>query len=208
MRVKYMFIICILSFLIGCSSSGGGGTDTGTGSLSQEEAEAIAMQLVGGAVGGAFPSSSAKQPSAAPGAPSAPAVPCENLPINISTDINVSCAYGGYIHALGSATGYVNSCGSAFISIGVTETINDCILVDGGLTFNGDPYISAVATFTFLNGVPATQQNISIGGGVKWGTTPADSCQIDLSTIFNFNSGYSETTGTICGRSIDIVINF
>ena len=200
MRIKYIcslfviIIICILSFLIGC----GGGTDTATGSLSQEEVEAIASQLVGGAVSGMG------NPSAAPGAQSAPATACTTYPINISANVHADCPVGGYINVTGGATGSINTCGPTYIAISLTETIHDCTCVSDGVTINGDPYISAVATFTFLDGLPATRQDIHISGGIKWGTTPAESCQIDLQTNFDYFSGTSETTGTICGRSVHI----
>jgi hypothetical protein len=131
------------------------------------------------------------------------AAPCVTVPINISVNQRTTCTAGGYITVLGGATGSVSSCGSGIIQIELVESIVNWQCV-GGWIVNGDPYVSLVATFTFLNGAPATRQDMTINGGFKWGTAAAESCQIHLNTNFDLNAGSSRTTGTVCGYSVNI----
>lgn len=131
------------------------------------------------------------------------AASCETVLINISVNHRTTCTAGGYITVLGGATGSLSSCGSGIIQIQLVESIVNWQCV-GGWIVNGDPYVSLVATFTFLNGAPATRQDMTINGGFKWGTAAAESCQIHLNTNFDLNAGSSRTTGTACGYSVDI----
>lgn len=131
------------------------------------------------------------------------AAPCVPVQLNINVNSRTTCTAGGYITVLGGLTGSINSCGTGIMQLQLIESIVDWRCV-GGWVVNGDPYISLVATFTFLNGSPATRQDMTINGGFKWGTSAAESCQIHLNTNFDLNAGSSRTTGTICGRSVDL----
>jgi len=128
---------------------------------------------------------------------------CVNTLINESVNSRTNCTAGGYITVVGGMTGTVNSCGSAYLSIQLTESIVNwqCI---GGWIVNGDPNLSLVATFTFLNGAPATRQDMTISGGFSWTGTSSGSCQVYLHTNFDLNNGSSTTTGTVCGHPISI----
>ena len=128
---------------------------------------------------------------------------CVSVPINESANTRSNCTAGGYITVVGGMTGTVNSCGSAYISVQLTESIVNwqCI---GGWTVNGDPNLSLVSTFTFLNGAPATRQDMTISGGFSWTGTPSGNCQVYLHTNFDLNGGSSTTTGTVCGYPISI----
>jgi hypothetical protein len=128
---------------------------------------------------------------------------CDNVPINISANTRTNCTAGGYITVVGGMTGTVSTCGNAYISIQLTESIVNwqCI---GGWIVNGAPDISLVATFTFLNGAPATRQDMTISGAFSWTGTDSGSCQVDLHTNFDINGGSSTTTGTVCGHPISI----
>jgi hypothetical protein len=124
------------------------------------------------------------------------------VPINISIDSTQPCNSGGAMKATGRITGSVSDTGTAFISFSVIETITDWSC-ESPLTINGDPYISLTGTFSFLNGQPATTQHMGINGGIKWGTSSVQSCQVHLDTNFDRN-GTGHTTGTVCGQSVDV----
>lgn len=122
--------------------------------------------------------------------------------INQAISASRTCTSGGRMAVTGNISGTINSTGSGVIQISATETITDWSC-QSPLIINGDPYISLTGTFSFLNGAPATQQHIGISGGIKWGTSSAQSCQVSLSTDFN-RDGTGHTTGTVCGQSIDV----
>lgn len=127
-----------------------------------------------------------------------------NALVNYSFSGRTNCTAGGYIEISGRLSGSISDQGSGMLQISATETITDwrCI---GGNVINGDPYISLAGTFSFLNWAPATTQTISIGGGFKWGTSAAESCQIRLTINFpTAGSGSTSVSGTICGRNVNI----
>jgi hypothetical protein len=125
------------------------------------------------------------------------------LLINQSISATRTCQSGGRIAVTGSITGGLNdNTGTGVILIDARETITDWSCLSP-LIINGDPYISLTGTFSFINFQPATQQHIGITGGIKWGTSSAQSCQVSLDTNFN-RDGTGRTTGSVCGHSIDI----
>ena len=63
-------------------------------------------------------------------------------------------------------------------------------------------FSSLTGTFSFLNGVPSTQQSMSISGGFKWGTTAAESCQISMAIAF-YTDGSGTITGSVCGYAVN-----
>jgi hypothetical protein len=113
-----------------------------------------------------------------------------------------SCTAGGTIAVTGNISGSISNTGTGLIQISATETITDWMCLPP-LVVNGDPYISLVGTFSFLNGFPATQQHVGISGGIKWTGDGAGSCQIQLDTNFNGN-GSGHTTGVVCGHAVDV----
>ncbi len=122
--------------------------------------------------------------------------------INQAISASRTCTAGGAIRVTGNINGTINSTGTGLIQISATETITDWACLPP-LLVNGDPYISLVGTFSFVNGAPGTQQHVGISGGVKWTGDGAGSCQIQLSTDFARN-GTGHTTGTVCGHAIDV----
>jgi hypothetical protein len=129
------------------------------------------------------------------------------VPINQSIDFAQTCNSGGTMKSTGRITGSVSDSGTSFISFSVIETVTDWSC-QTPLIINGDPYISVTGTFSFLNGVPATQQHIGVNGGIKWGTSSVQSCQIHLDTNFSNNNKTGHTTGTVCGHTIDATYSY
>lgn len=177
----------------GSSSSGGGGDG-----LSENQAIALSEQISGVAVN----AMNNMDVNASVGEASK-SVQCNpdtgTCTYNIPLSWRQNCTAGGAIEISGSITGTTTD-GSGFLQIGATETITDWQCITGYI-INGDPYISLSGTFTFMGGVPSTQQSMTITGGFKWGTTAAESCQIYIS--INFNSGGGGTmSGTVCGYSV------
>lgn len=208
-----LFLVSILSFLIGC---GGGGSDPSQRSLSQGQAESFANHI-SSSLYVAFrsmqstvsekaiviePDSSDKH---AIQENTIESIQCNNTSCTVYWPINqtiATCTVGGRISVSGDITGSISSNGTGLLQIHLIETISDWSCITG-FVINGDPYLSLTGTFSFFNGAPSSQQSIRMSGGIKWGTTAADSCQISLTTNFNSN-GSGTTNGTICGRSINI----
>lgn len=164
-----------------------------TSSMQQWESDAIATDITS-ALGDAFNNMTVS--SAGVGEKSA------NVMVNVSTSYTLNCTAGGHITVNGSGSGSFNDSGTGMVSVSATETISDWACVSGKI-INGDPYVSAVGTFSFINGQPATQQTVSVTGGFKWGLTALESCQIYLT--FNFptaTSGTSSVSGTVCGNTV------
>lgn len=122
--------------------------------------------------------------------------------VNQSITASRSCTAGGNINVTGGISGTMNNPGTSLLLINATETISDW-RCQPPLVINGDPYISLSGQFSFINMQPSTQQHVTINGGIKWGTSAAQSCQIHLDTNFN-RSGGGHTTGTVCGHTVDI----
>jgi hypothetical protein len=208
-------LVVSLSFIAAC----GGGTSSSAvdaGAMSANQADAFAKSLSMAAVGSMGSSSFLRAEGAAEGltAPeqqqglallnAAGLVSCTPTSCMINQPISArrTCVTGGAINVTGNISGSISNTGSGVILISATETISDWSCLPP-LMINGDPYISLTGTFSFLNGVPATQQHVGIHGGVKWGTAAAESCQISLDTNFN-RDGTGRTTGTVCSHTIDV----
>lgn len=121
--------------------------------------------------------------------------------INVNVGSTTNCTAGGSIHVLGSLTGSLDNNGTGVLQLQVTETILDwqCI---GSYVINGDPDISAAGTFSFLNGQQSSMAQIDFGGGFKWGTTAAESCQMNLTMLFN-PDGTGTVSGTVCNAQVN-----
>lgn len=209
-------LVVSIGLVSGCGGGSSGDGTPAVDSLSSAQAEAFARSLSLAATSsmgsGAFIRGSEPmgieetevQQAAIQAPRPASSVSCTPTSCVINQPIAATrtCTAGGRIAVTGNISGTISSSGTGVIQISATETISDWMCLPP-LVINGDPYISLTGTFSFVNGVPATQQHVGINGGIKWGTTAAASCQIHLDTNFN-RDGSGRTTGTVCGHTIDI----
>ena len=185
-----------------CSSPGL--TDS-SGGISSADAAIIAMQFSKALSSGAL----AAHPSLAPASQGSGTVASQSsmsaMPaVNVQVSQRTNCAAGGYINVIGSMTGSISDTGTGALLFGVTETIHDWQCY-GGFVFNGDPYLSAAGTFSFLSGVLSSPASISMGGGFKWTGNGGGSCTLQLTTLVYAN-GNGHTSGQVCGRQVDVSI--
>lgn len=124
----------------------------------------------------------------------------ERTLVNVSVSQRTNCTAGGNINVLGSMTGSLDDHGTGVLTTQVTETINSwqCI---GGFVMDGDPYLSAAGTFSFLNGVQSSPATIDFGGGFKWSGNGSGSCNILLSMLLYAN-GSGTLSGTACNYQV------
>ncbi len=215
-RFRYCLgLICSLAIISGCGG-GGSSSSVNTNSMSSSQSDAFATSVSRTATSSMSSAAFAKEPSY-----SAELFPAElqvddglskslysvtctqtSCLINQALAATRTCTSGGTMRVSGNISGTISSSGSGTILISATETISDWSCLPP-LVINGDPYISLSGTFSFLNGVPATQQHVGMSGGIKWGTSSVQSCQIHLDTNFN-RDGTGRTTGTVCGNSVDV----
>lgn len=204
MRIMRVFgvvaAVAVMATWAGCggSSSSGGGGD----GLTENQAIALSEQISGVAVNAMNSSYANASANADLGAAAMKGVVCNEAgcTINIPIDYGQNCTAGGRIAVTGSITGSTSSNGTGVINMQATETITDWQCITGYI-INGDPYISLVGTFSFINAAPATRQDMTISGGFKWGTTAEESCQISLSINFG-NDGSATISGTVCGYPV------
>ena len=160
--------------------------------MSEQGANAFAEQM-GRAFGNGM--SSANPAALAPpeGGPAA-------VPINVQITSRTNCTAGGRMEVSGSLTGSISNTGSGILLLQVLQTVTDweCI---GGLVINGDPYLSITGQMSFLGGAMSSAATFRFGGGIKWGTTAAESIQVNLTAIVNPN-GSGTISGTIGGYSV------
>ncbi len=187
------FLLLLLT-LAACSDLTG--TDD-EDSFTQGEADAFAGQVARAFSNGMGGMATAPGGAAAPSA-AGPAA----APVRVQLQHRTNCTAGGHIEVSGNLTGSVDDTGSGALFLQVLETITDwrCI---GGRVLNGDPYLSAAGTFTFLNGAQSGTASISFGGGFKWGATAAESCQMRLTMLFHPDHT-GRLSGQVCGRSVDV----
>lgn len=205
-------VVLTLFFALSLASCGGGGSDdSGTGGMSQGEAEAFSAQISRAAAYASPRMAYTEAPDSEPALPEVTetrdlledrSVQCTQTSCTIYQPFSATtnCTAGGRIVVSGDISGTMNSSGTGLIQIQATETITDWRCITGHV-INGDPYISLTGTFSYVNGSPGTQQTVSLSGGFKWGTTAAQSCQIQLRTNFNSN-GQGTTSGVVCGRTV------
>lgn len=198
--MRKTFVVSLAAVLAACSSTGDSTGPGNSSGMSQAQAEAFAGQ-VARALGNGLDNTSLNVASGqrifAPPAPG----PIAPTLVNVSVEQRTNCTAGGYIQVLGNMTGNISDQGSGALLLQVTETISDwrCI---GNLVINGDPYVSAAGTFTFLNGNLNSPASVSIGGGFKWGTGSAQSCQMQL-TMLAYSDGTGRVSGQVCGHSVN-----
>jgi len=121
--------------------------------------------------------------------------------VNVNVQTRTNCTAGGYIEVAGSMTGSISDQGTGALLLQVLETISDWRCV-GSYVVNGDPYISAAGTFSFLNGNLSEPASISVGGGFKWGGTAAQSCQMQM-TVLAYSNGTGRYSGTVCNHAVN-----
>jgi hypothetical protein len=167
-------------------------------SFTQSDANAMATNL-GNAVIDGMNASHAKRPGEAQ----------PDVLVNAQVDDTANCARGGYLHVLGAMTGSLDNNGSGVLSMQLTESIVACAMAaaDGNtVTVDGDPYLSAVGTFSYLNGAPSSTQHVHFGGGFRWSFTSgaSGSCSVSLD-LYLPNNTSSQTTlsGTVCNFSVN-----
>ena len=196
--------------LASCGGGGGGGSDSSnSGGMSVTQAANFAKSISLAATS-SMSGSAAKEISLSEAIVPAEGQQHESLEktslasvmINQAISASRTCTIGGALKVLGNISGSINDTGTGLILISATETISDW-KCEVPLIINGDPYVSLSGQFSYVNGVPSTQQHLTINGGFKWGTSAAESCQIHLDTNFNRNGG-GRTTGTVCSQTVDI----
>jgi len=200
----------------GCGASDLTGSSTPKG-LSQSQANSFATQIMTGFSNGmnqAHPQRApvgtlVPVPMAVDGITMGPRPFADGLPPGISaTLVNVSvvqrtnCTAGGYFNVTGSMTGSLDDHGTGVLSLQVTETVNSwqCI---GGYIMDGDPYVSAAGTFSFLNGQQSSAASISFGGGVRWAGNGSGSCSVQMTALFNPDQS-GHMSGQLCGQQVNI----
>lgn len=211
-----LVLIFSLAIFSGCGgSSVGSGSSAGSNSMTSDQAQSFATSVSRTATS-SMQDTAFKEPSYSASlfpaeqqtedglSKSLYAITCTQTSCLINQAISATrnCTSGGSMRVSGNLSGTISSSGSGTILIDAIETITDWSCLPP-LVINGDPYISLAGTFSFLNGVPATQQHVSINGGIKWGSSSLQTCQVHLSTDFNRN-GTGRTTGTVCGININV----
>ncbi|MDA1081638.1 MAG: hypothetical protein O2973_08155 [Gemmatimonadetes bacterium] len=174
-------------------------TDGDSGGISSADAAVIAKQFAEGMSNGV----SNLQPGLAASAlrENGPGR-VSNLLVNVPISQRTNCTAGGNINVSGSMTGSISDEGTGALLLGMTETITDWACV-GGYVFNGDPYLSAAGTFSFLSGVLSSPASISMGGAIKWTGNGGGSCTMQLTTLV-YSNGTGRTSGHVCGQSVDV----
>ena len=189
--------------LVGLTACAATGLTDTKGGISSSDAAVIATQFSKAMGNGALAAHTALAPAGlgARGASSLSAANAMPL-VNVQISQRTNCAAGGYINVSGSLTGSISNNGTGALSFGVTETINDwqCF---GAFIFNGDPYLSAAGTFSFLSGVLSSPASISMGGGFKWTGNGGGSCTLQLTALV-YSNGTGHTSGQVCGQQVDV----
>jgi hypothetical protein len=188
-------LVAALAVTAGCGSDDGTGPGSG---ISDSQASMLASHFVNAAVGGlnAGPSGDVAM----------------FTPIAVSEQYfhRVSCPLFGRTEVSGSISGSFDSeTGSGSLWMQWLLTATDCTFSSnaGDLVVNGDPYLSLTGTFTFLNGAPATQQTLRLGGALRWDYQNGGSgfCAFNLTiNLSTAGSGTTTVSGTVCGRQVNL----
>lgn len=197
--------VLVLVAAAGCNASSLTGTSTPKG-LSQSQVSTFVQQM-----GKAFSNGmQGAHPQLAPAAILRPAskVFASTYPprisatlVNVSVQQRTTCTAGGYISVTGSMTGSISNTGTGVLFLQVTETINSWACI-GGFVMDGDPYLSAAGSFSFLNGQQSSAASISFGGGFRWTGNGGGSCQLNLTMLF-YPDGTGHLSGVACGMGVN-----
>jgi hypothetical protein len=183
--VRAPFVLAVaLAFTLGCGDE----TTEPSSAVSEEAAAALADQLLSASV------NTLDSPS-----PSLAA----SVPINVQFSNGSSCPGGGNINVSGNLTGsFDTDTGSGSAWLQVLETVTDCTVTANGVNYvaNGNPYLSMTGSFTWLNGAPATQQTLRIGGALD---INGRFCAITLTILYSTTGGSNSISGTVCGVGVN-----
>ena len=187
--------------LAGCSDG------TGPDGISDSDAQLIASEVVSTSIG-ALNSGTA---AAAVQGFDALAASASSVPVALRFDYShtESCPLFGRIGVTGTMSGSMDSeTGDGVLWIQVTETLTDCTFAsqNGDLVINGAPSITLTGNFTFLGGVPATTQSLTLSGGFRWQFDEGNSTFCALSLTMNISYGGTASTtvsGTVCGHPVN-----
>ncbi len=187
--------------LAGCSGG------TGPDGISDNDAQLIAAEVVSTSIG-------ALNSGTAAGAVQgfdALAASASSVPVALRFDYShtESCPLFGRIGVTGVMSGSMDSqTGDGVLWLQVTETLTDCTFdsQNGDLVINGAPSITLTGNFTFLGGVPATTQSLTLSGGFRWQFDEGNSSFCALSLTMNIaygGTGSTTVSGTVCGYSVN-----
>ena len=187
--------------LVGCSVSDIAGSGDGADQPSGAQASAFAEQFASAFSNGLSNVSASMAPRLS-SAPAASVGKAALVPINQQVTGRTNCTSGGRIEVNGSLTGNIDQNGSGILLLQVLETITDWRCIPP-FVINGDPYLSAAGSIPFLNGQMSSAATFNFGGGFKWGTSAADSFQINMTLIIN-PDGSGRISGVAGPYSIDV----
>ena len=211
-------LLCVIvaaAIMVGCGASTSS-SPSGSSGFPSGDASALAGELSSAAAGGMVSSTSAgiskdiRMVSSTSAAiakeihdhPDSITCNASGCMVNVPLDYTVNCTAGGSMHLSGDIDGSINSSGTGILQFQADIAILDWACIEG-YNIASSPEISITGNFSFINGAPATTQEIVIGGGFNWGSSAADFCSINLTTNFNSN-GSGDTSGTLCGNSINM----
>jgi len=196
-------VIVVAAIMVGCGASKStSSSPSGSSGFPSADSSAFAGELSSAAAGGMVSSSSAAISKAIHDHPDDITCNPSGCIVNMPLDYTVNCATGGSMHLSGNMDGSINSSGTGALQFQADIAILDWTCIEG-YNIASSPEISITGNFSFINGAPATTQEVVIGGGFNWGSSSADYCSINLTTNFNSN-GSGDTSGTLCGNSINM----
>jgi len=193
-------VIVVAAIMVGCGSSSS--SSSGSSGFPAADSSAFAGELSSAAAGGMVSSTSAAVSRAMRVHPDGVTCNAAGCLVNLPLDYTVNCTTGGSMHLSGNIDGSMNSSGTGLLQFQANIAILDWSCIEG-YNIASSPTISITGNFSFINGAPATTQEVVIGGGFNWGSSAADQCSINLTTNFNSN-GSGDTSGTLCGNSVNM----
>jgi hypothetical protein len=201
---RFAVLLCVIvvaAIMVGCGASTSS-SSSGSSGFPSADSSAFAEELSSAAAGGMVSSTSAALSKEIRVHPDDITCNASGCIVDVPLDYTVNCTTGGSMHLSGDIDGSINSSGTGILQFQADIAILDWTCIEG-YNIASSPEISITGNFSFINGAPATTQELVIGGGFNWGSSSADSCSINLTTNFN-SDGSGDTSGTLCGNSINI----
>lgn len=190
-----------VALLLGCTASDITGSSDGP---SANQAKALAEHFADAFSHAMSSASFSMAPRAAASrAPREAGSSTAGVPINWPLSGRTNCTAGGRIEVSGSITGNIDDQGSGILLLQVLKTITDWSCIPPYIV-NGDPYLSAAGSISFQDGVQSSPASIDFGGGFKWGTSAAESFQIDMTMILN-PDGSGRLSGVMGPHAVDVI---
>ncbi len=186
-----------LALSLGCGGDDGTGTDDG-GAITQAETDLLATEVINAALE-ALANGQAGTPPSPPRA-----IGGSQAAVLIYVDYfnRVTCEHGGRMEVSGNLSGSIdNETGSGQAWLQVLITFTDCGMgnANNPVVINGNPYLSMTGTFSFLNGAPATQQTLRLGGALSL----PGFCAFNVTMLYaTAATATTSISGTICGRDV------